>query len=110
MLALHDARDLPALLASVAAPGPLPLRCVLVPRERMAHALRRELVRAGRRDLLAGTRFVDPLTAAGLVLDAAGRALTPGADALRPLRIAALFRAGLSLKSLPLDLVRAAPG
>jgi hypothetical protein len=34
-------------IAGLPAGTPLPMRCVLVPRERVAHALRRELVRAG---------------------------------------------------------------
>lgn len=48
--------------------GPLPCRTVLVPRERVAHVLRRELIRSKRPDALAGTRFVQTAFAAVDVL------------------------------------------
>ena len=36
--------------------GPLPCRTVLVPRERVAHVLRRELIRMGRTEALSGSK------------------------------------------------------
>jgi capsid protein len=44
--------------------GPLPCRTVLIPQERVAHVLRRELIRTGQLDKLPGTRFVAPQVAA----------------------------------------------
>src|SRR5512138_2756220 len=85
-------------LAAVPAEGPLPSRTVLVPSERHAHALRRALARSGRGAVLAGTRFVGPLTAAIEVLRTAGVPFSPGEDTLRPARLLLLFREDLPLE------------
>ncbi len=90
--------------------GPLPCRTVLVPRERVAHALRREILRAGHPEALAGTRFLTTFAAAGEVLHAAGVMFTPGEEALRRARLLALFRGGLPLEHFSLDLLRSKPG
>ncbi|WP_041453726.1 PD-(D/E)XK nuclease family protein [Anaeromyxobacter dehalogenans] len=97
-------------VAALPAPGPLPARTVLVPSERHAHALRRELARTGRDAALAGTRFLGPLTAAIEVLQAAGVPFTPGEGALRPARLLALFHEDLPLEHFDLDLLRTTRG
>src|SRR5262245_38498157 len=49
-----NTRDWARAIAEMPAEGPLPARTVLVPRERVAHALRRELIRIGQADVLNG--------------------------------------------------------
>lgn len=102
--------DWATAVAALPAEGPLPQRTVLVPSERQAHALRRELVRSGRAPILAGTRFLGPLTAAGDVLAAAGAAFTPGEDALRAARIVALLAEDPPLEYFELELLRRTRG
>ena len=90
--------------------GPLPSCCVLVPREAVAHSLRRELLRAGLGRALAGTRFV-PMTAAAIeVLRAASVQFQPGEEAIRPARLQVVFRAGVGLQHFSLLLLRDKPG
>ncbi|HET7826066.1 MAG TPA: PD-(D/E)XK nuclease family protein, partial [Anaeromyxobacter sp.] len=97
-------------VAALPARAPLPARTVLVPSERHAHALRRALASSGRAAVLAGTRFVGPLTAAIEVLRRAGVAFSPGEDALRPARLLALFREDLGLEHFDAELLRTARG
>src|SRR6266702_5379375 len=97
-------------VAALPAAPPLPSRTVLVPFERHAHGLRRALVGAGNAQLLAGTRFVGPLTAAIEVLHAAGVAHTAGEEGLRPGRLLTLFREELALEHFDLDLLRSTRG
>ena len=98
---LWNTRDWAAAIAALPVEGPLACRTVLVPRERVAHALRRELIRAGHVGVLAGTRFV-PLGAAGVqVLESADLAVSPGEDALRRARLAGLLKFGLPLAHFP---------
>ena len=83
---LWDSRAWASAVGAMPHSGPLPCRTVLVPREPVAHVLRRELIRAGRSDALAGTRFV-PLTYAALeVLRAGDVAFESGEEALRAAR------------------------
>jgi PD-(D/E)XK nuclease superfamily len=110
VLVLDTPAAVAAAVAALPAPGPLPARTVLVPSERHAHALRRALVRSGAGTVLAGTRFVGPLTAAMEVLDGAGVAFSPGEDRLRPARLLALFGEELPLEHFDLDLLRATRG
>ncbi|OGK84041.1 MAG: hypothetical protein A2X53_13365 [Candidatus Rokubacteria bacterium GWA2_70_23] len=107
---LWNARNGAAAIARVPIDGPLPCRTVLVPRERVAHALRRELLRTGLGHVLAGTRFVTPLAAAAEVLQSADVVGAPGEEGLRPRRLLALFRQGLALAHFPPDLLRSRPG
>jgi hypothetical protein len=102
--------DWAAAIIALPAEGPLPQRTVLVPSERHAHALRRELLRRCEARVLAGTRFVSPAAAAAAVLEAAGVPHTAGEEALRPARLLRLFREDLSLEHLDLDLLRSTPG
>jgi hypothetical protein len=102
--------DLADLVAALPAAGALPLRTVLVPTERHAHALRRALVRTGRERALAGTRFVGPLTLALEVVRDGGLDLVPGEEALRPARLLALFSGALALEHFDLGLLRGTPG
>ena len=99
---VHRVRDLPA-------EGPLPARTVLVRSERQAHALRVALSAAAP-ELLAGTRLVGPLLAAGEVLHGAGIAFTRGESELRPARLARLFRAGFALEHFDPRALDARPG
>jgi RecB family exonuclease len=97
-------------IAALPPGGPLPCRTVLVPRERVAHALRRELILIGHADVLAGTRFLTPVAAAAEVLQAASTRFTPGEEGLRVPRLLALFRDGLALGHFSLELLRSRPG
>lgn len=103
--------DWTAAVAALPADGPLPQRTVLVPSERHAHAIRRELVRRGDAQILAGTRFLAPVTAATTVLEAAGVPFTSGEDALRPARLLASFSDdALQIEHFDVDLLRSTPG
>ncbi len=106
MPVLWNTRDWAAAIAALPVDGPLPCRTVLVPRERVAHALRRELIRAGHVGALAGTRFVPMGAAAIEVLHGAGILVSPGEDALRSARLGGLLKIGLPLAHFPIDLVR----
>lgn len=110
LVAFWGARDWAEAIARLPASGALPRRTVLVPREAVAHSLRRELVRQGRGAALAGTRFIPSLVAATDVLHTAGVGFRPGEEALRPVRLAGLFRSGLALEHFRLDLLRSRPG
>jgi hypothetical protein len=99
-----------AAIAALPAAGLLPSRTVLMPSERHAHALRRALVRSGRPAVLAGTRFLGPLTGATEVLQTAGLSFSPDEDALRPARLIALFREDLPLEHFDLELLRTTRG
>ena len=59
-------------IAALATDGPLAQRTVIILHERAAHGLRRELIRTGRAQILAGTRFVSMLGAARAVLEEGG--------------------------------------
>jgi RecB family exonuclease len=107
---LWSIRDWARAIAALPAEGSLPCRSVLVPRERVAHALRRELVREGLAAALAGTRFLTPLATALELLQAAGLALTAGEEQRRPARLAALFHSELGLAHFPPALLRERPG
>ncbi|PYV13579.1 MAG: PD-(D/E)XK nuclease family protein [Acidobacteria bacterium] len=96
-------------IADLPAAGPLPCRTVLVPRSSIAHSLRRELILAGRPDVLAGTRFALTPAAAVEVLRAAGVVFRTGEETLRASRLSALFP-GLRLVHFSLDLLRSTPG
>jgi hypothetical protein len=103
-------RDWAEATAALPAGGLLPCRTVLVPRERVAHALRRELIRAGHARVLAGTRLVPVPAAASAVLEAAGVEFTTGEEGLRAIRLLALFREPLSLQHFSTRLLRDKPG
>jgi hypothetical protein len=103
---LWTTRDWANAIAALPAEGPLPCRTALVPREPVAHALRRELMRAGHARALAGTRFVPTVAAAIEVLQGAGAACSPGEGAMRRARLAGLLEAGLPLVHFPLELLR----
>jgi hypothetical protein len=92
------------------AQGPFPLRTVLVPAERHAHALRRDLLASGRGRALAGARFVGTLTLAWEILRQAGRDLLAGEEPLRPARLLALLGEDLGLEYFDLGLLRRTPG
>jgi hypothetical protein len=77
---------------------------------RVAHALRRELIRTGHPDALAGTRFMAPAAAAAAVLDAAGIHHRAGEEHLRTARLRALFLTDLPLAHFNPGLLRSRPG
>jgi hypothetical protein len=110
MKVLWNARDWAEAIAALPIALPLPCRTVLVRRERIAHVLRRELIQAGRANVLAGTRFVRASDAAVEALRAAGVAFEPGEDALRRTRLMAVFRSGLALEHFPRELLHDRPG
>ena len=103
-------REWARAIADLPATPPLPTRTVLIPREAVAHTLRRELIRAGLGAALAGTRFVPELAAAAAVLRSAGVDFDPEEEERRDARLLALFRAGLVLEHFSLELLRTRPG
>ena len=103
---LWEAADWTDAIVGLPVVGPLPARTVLVPRERVAHALRRELARSGKPEALIGTRFISPTIAAGEVLAAAGVEFSQGEQALRPVRLRRLFQEGVVLQHFPPALLR----
>jgi RecB family exonuclease len=110
MKVLWSTRDWAQAIADLPVEGPLPSRVALVPRERIAHSLRRELIKAGHATALAGTRFLSAGAAAAAVLEAADILFTPGEEALRRARLFALFRRGLDLEHFPRELLSTKPG
>src|SRR5262245_6715303 len=102
--------ELVAAVSALPAPGPLPCRTMLVPHERLAHALRRDLIRTGHPQALAGTRFITPAAAAVAVLTAAGATFRPGEERLRTARLRALFQTPLTLQHFSQELLRSRPG
>ena len=108
---VRDARAWAAAVVALPAPGLLPGRVVLVPNERVAHSLRRELLRLGRADALPGTLFLSAIAAAQAVLRGAGVRFQLGEDRLRPSRVARLFTgARAQLEHFPIGLLRTAQG
>lgn len=93
-------------IAATSAEGPLPSRCVLVPNQRVAHSLRRELLQIGRLDALAGTFFVPIYAAALAVLKHAGGTFAPGEEPLRRMRLVTVFRRELPLSYFHLEDLR----
>ena len=102
--------DWVAAILTLPADKPLACRTVLVPRERVAHSIRRELLRMGRVDALAGTRFVPFLAAATEVLREAGTQFTATEGELRSTRLRVLVHRGLPLRYFSPELLRSAPG
>ncbi len=107
---LWSIADWARAIASLPAEGELPSRAVLVPRERVAHGLRRELVRIDRADALTGTLFANPLALACDVLVHAGERFDLGEGALRRVRLLRLFETDLRLKYFDREQLRSAPG
>ena len=107
---LHSLADWASAVAALPSAGPLPVRTVLVPTERHAHALRRALLRTGKGAVLGGTRFVGPASLAREILREAGLEFVPGEESLRPARLLALFEENLPLEYFQLDLLRSTPG
>jgi len=107
---LWNCRDWAEAVAALPVKGPLPCRTVLVSRERAAHVLRRELCRAKRTDVLAGTRFLLLAYAAAEVLRTADSPFEPGEETLRGSRLMVLLRSELRLGHFSLDLLRHKPG
>jgi RecB family exonuclease len=105
-----SSREWALAIAALPAPGVLPCRTVLVPREGVAHSLRRELIRAGQSVALIGTRFVPSAVAAAEVLGAARVDFRTGEEALRPARLLTISRRGVHLEHFPPQLLRDRPG
>jgi RecB family exonuclease len=97
-------------IVGLPAPGPLPRRTVIVPGESVAHALRRELCELGRKDVLVGTRFADPVTLAKEVLQQAGLPATPHEDTLRVVRVRTVLGSGVRLRYFQPQRIRAGLG
>lgn len=107
---LWSLRDWADALAALPADRPLSCRTALVPRERVAHALRRRLLLDGQPGTLAGARFLTPAAAAVDVLRSADVAFRPGEESLRPARLLALFRGDARLEHFPPELLASRPG
>ncbi len=107
---LWTTRDRASAIADLPADGPLRCRTALVPRGRVAHALRRELTASigptpwwARGSSRSGV-------AASEVLRAAGVHAAPGEDVLRRVRVPRLLKSGLPLEHFPLELLRTTLG
>ncbi|MBI5500832.1 MAG: PD-(D/E)XK nuclease family protein [Deltaproteobacteria bacterium] len=107
---LWSTADWARAVAELPRKHPLPEASVLVPNERTAHALRRELCRLGLADRLPGIRFVSPFTAARETLLAAGVTFTAGEEALRPLRVRRLLRRERPMRYFDSIQLRSRPG
>ena len=107
---IWTSRDWAQAVADLSAEGPLPCRTVLVPKEGVAHVLRRELIRTGHLDKLPGTRFLSPQVAAAAVLRNTDVEFESGEETFRKTRLSALFRSELPLGHFPINLLRSAPG
>src|SRR3954465_947184 len=107
---LGDTRKWAEQIAGLAPTGWPPKRCVLVPRERVAYALRRGLLRAGKGEALVGARFVRPPLLAFEVLQSAGVDCTAGEEAFRKARVHVLLRQRPKLKHFPIELLLERPG
>jgi hypothetical protein len=107
---LWGIRDFAQAIVELPGTGTLPTRTVLVPNAHVAHALRRELLRLGHAETLAGTRFVSVVAAAEEVLQAAGVVFTSGERELRVVRIGMVLAQRPRLKALELDLLLSQPG
>src|ERR1700733_6258577 len=103
-------RDWVDAVAELPVQEPLQCRTVLVRRERVAHALGRDLIRNGFGNVLAGTTFVPFSVAAAEVLRNAGAKFKPGEEDLRAARLSALFRSQVQLRHFSRDLLRSKPG
>src|SRR5512139_314451 len=103
-------RDWISAIIELPVQGPLPCRTVLVPNERVAHALRRELIRTVHAEVLAGTRFVTTILAATEVLRPGGITFTSGEEHLRATRLRILFQGALRLRYFSSELLRTALG
>lgn len=103
-------RDFAQAVVDLPAAGSLPTRTVLVPNARVAHALRRELLRMGQPAALAGTRFVGFAAAAAEVLQAVGTVFTAGEEALRVVRVRTVLGQRPKLKAFDLKLLTEKPG
>ncbi len=107
---IWNSQDFAHAVAELPVDGALPCRTVLVPGAAVAHVLRRELIRTGHHDVLAGTRFAPSQIAAAGVLRNADVRFELGEETLRVTRLSALFRSNLTLLHFPIDLLRSAPG
>jgi len=107
---LQSPADWADAVAALPATGTLPVRTVVMPSERHAHAVRRALVASGHVSALAGTRFVGPTTLAHEVLAAGGLRLRPGEEGLRSARLVSILATALQLEHFDLSLVRGTPG
>ena len=103
-------RDSVNAVAALPVQEPLPCRTVLVRRGCVAHAIRRDLIRHGLGNVLAGTRFVPFSAAAAEVLHNAGVKFESGEDALRAARLAVLFRSQMHLRHFSCELLCSKPG
>jgi hypothetical protein len=103
-------RDCVQAVAALPVQGPLPCRIVLVRRERIAHSLRRDLIRNGFGNVLAGTRFVPLSAAAAEVIRNAGTKFRSGEEDLRAARLSGLFRSQMQLRHFSRDLLCSKPG
>lgn len=107
-------RDAIHLWAAQASQAPSSGRTVLIPSERVAHAIRRELARhTEHHPLLIGTRFVRPITLAEDILLHAGKPLPGGREDILPVALEVMFDRNLlkgKLKYFDLDQLRTGSG
>jgi len=96
MRILWTLQDWASAVVALPSEGPLPTRTVLVPNERVAHALRRALVLGGAQAALVGTRFSSLLGLARSFVLAAGER----ADTTAPELWSALVREAISASKL----------
>jgi hypothetical protein len=107
---IWTSRDWVDAMVALPVQEPLPCRIVLVRRERIAHGLRRDLIRNGYGNVLAGTRFVPLSAAAAEVLRNAGTRFRSGEEDLRAARLSGLFRSQMQLRHFSRELLCSKPG
>jgi len=107
---IWTSRDWVDAMVALPVQEPLPCRIVLVRRERIAHGLRRDLIRNGCGNVLAGTRFVPLSAAAAEVLRNAGKRFRSGEEDLRAARLSGLFRSQMQLRHFSRELLCSKPG
>jgi RecB family exonuclease len=103
-------QDLAGVIGALPREGRLPACTVILPRMRIAHALRRALIQERKSELLIGTTFTTPSAVAGELLSRAGIELCPAEAVLRPMRLRQVLQAPPKLEHFDAELFRSTRG
>jgi hypothetical protein len=87
LAAVASASDTAHVLSGLEAPGPLPVRTLVVPGGRYVHAVRKALLERGRTDVLAGLDAITAVELSTRALEMAGVSFERGEEEARVLRI-----------------------
>jgi hypothetical protein len=110
MKAIRTIDDWADAIAALPGNGPLTRRVVVVPNERVAHALRRRLLERERHASLAGTLFANLSTLAQEILVCAGVRFRTGEEGLRVARVGGLLKHPPPLRYFDPEVLRTTPG